>query len=158
MKKTLYYIFAIVLTLALSGCDDYLTQTPPDQLTSGNYWRNKADVESAMSSAYSQMYLMDYSSDMWTFAEVNWPVLGYRGDDVNMGNDAMNYQNWVDLYNFTYTNGNSQFTTYWTHMYTGISFCNQIIDKAGAMGEDKIAAGARDSLVAGPAFCAAITT
>ena len=152
MKKIFYYIFAMLLTLTVAGCDDYLTQTPPDQLTSKNYWRNQADVENAMSSAYSQMYLMDYSSDMWTFAEVNWPVLDYRGDDINMGKDAMNYQNWVDLYNFTYTNGNSQFTTYWDHMYTGISFCNQIIDKAGAMGEDKISAANRDALIAEARF------
>ena len=44
MNKTFYYIFAILLTLAVSGCDDYLTQTPPDQLTSKNYWRSQADV------------------------------------------------------------------------------------------------------------------
>lgn len=148
MKKTIYLFLALALTFGLTACDGYLTQTPPDQLTSRSYWRNASDVESAMASAYSQMYLMDYTSDMWTFAEVNWPVLGYRGDDVNMGNDAMNYPNWVDLYNFTYTNGNSQFTTFWNHMYTGVSFCNEIIDKAGAMGDDKISAGARDSLIA----------
>lgn len=37
MKKIFYYIFAMLLTLTVAGCDDYLTQTPPDQLTSKNY-------------------------------------------------------------------------------------------------------------------------
>ena len=52
--KALKYIAGICLALSLTSCDDYLTQTSPDKLTSDSYWRDKADVESAMSSAYSQ--------------------------------------------------------------------------------------------------------
>lgn len=148
MKKTIFCFFAFALAMSLNSCDDYLTQASPDELTSQSFWRNATDVESAMASAYSQMYLMDYTSDMWTFSEVNWPVLAYRGDDVVMGNDAMNYPNWVDLYNFTYTNGNSQFSNLWSHYYTGISFCNQIIDKTEAMTESQISSSDKSRLQA----------
>ncbi len=58
--KALKYIAGICLALSLTSCDDYLTQTSPDKLTSDSYWRDKADVESAMSSAYSQLYFAEY--------------------------------------------------------------------------------------------------
>ncbi|MCI6549829.1 MAG: RagB/SusD family nutrient uptake outer membrane protein [Prevotella sp.] len=148
MEKKIFCIFALALTMGLNSCDDYLTQASPDELTSQSFWRDAADVESALASAYSQMYLMDYTSDMWTFSEVNWPVLGYRGDDVIMGNDAMNYSDWVDLYNFTYTNGNSQFTNLWRHYYTGVSFCNQILDKTEAMTESQLSGSDKKRLQA----------
>lgn len=45
--KALKYIAGICLALSLTSCDDYLTQTSPDKLTSDSYWRDKADVESA---------------------------------------------------------------------------------------------------------------
>lgn len=65
-------------------------------------------------------------------------VEAYRQDDVDMGKDAQNYPNWVQLRNFSYNNGNSQFTIFWKLYYRGISFCNQIVDKVGAMGAAKI--------------------
>lgn len=136
--KTLKYIAGICVALSLASCNDYLTQTPPDLLTSESYWRDKADVEAAVAAAYSQLYLPEYSEDEWTFAEVKWPVEAYRQDDVDMGKDAQNYPNWVQLRNFSYNNGNSQFTIFWKLHYRGISFCNQIIDKVGTMGAEKI--------------------
>ncbi|MGI6231934.1 MAG: RagB/SusD family nutrient uptake outer membrane protein [Prevotella sp.] len=146
MKKYIFFIATLILGLA--SCDDYLTVTPPDQLTSSNYWRSKSDVESAMSAVYSQMYHASYTSDMWSFAEVKWPVEAYREDIVNMGNDAMNYPNWVDLYNFTYTNGNSQFTTWWTDYYRGINYANEVLDKMDGMSSDVLSDADRDTLSA----------
>ena len=91
--KALKYIAGICLALSLTSCDDFLTKTSPDELTSGNYWRNKSDAESGMAAVYSQMYF----GDEWSFPEVKWPVEAYRQDDVEMGSDAQNYQNWVQL-------------------------------------------------------------
>lgn len=79
MKK-IVCITAACMTLALAACDDYLTVSSPDNLTSESFWRNKNDVESALSSAYSQLYFMDYNSDEWTMSEVLWPVEAYRED------------------------------------------------------------------------------
>lgn len=146
--KALKYIAGICLALSLTSCDDYLTQTSPDQLTSSSYWRDKADVESAMASAYSQLYFAEYSGDEWDFAEVKWPVEAYRQDDVDPGTDAQNYPNWMQLRNFSYNNGNSQFTIYWKSNYRGISFCNQIIDKVNAMSDAMLDAADRKQLLA----------
>lgn len=111
--KALKYIAGIVLALSLTACDDYLTQTSPDKLTSDSYWRDKADVEAAMASAYSALYFAEYSGDRWDFSEVKWPVESFRQDDVEMGADVRNYPNWVQLYDFSYNNGNSQFSIFW---------------------------------------------
>lgn len=146
--KALKYIAGICLALSLTSCDGFLTKTSPDELTSGNYWRNKSDAESGMAAVYSQMYF----GDEWSFPEVKWPVEAYRQDDVVMGSDAQNYQNWVQLRDFTFTNGNSQFTSYWWYYYHGISFANQVMTKVGAMTDAQIDAKDRTEIVAEARF------
>ena len=101
-----------------------------------------------MAAVYSQMYF----GDEWSFPEVKWPVEAYRQDDVEMGSDAQNYQNWVQLRDFTFTNGNSQFTSYWWYYYHGISFANQVMTKVGAMTDAQIDAKDRTEIVAEARF------
>lgn len=146
MKKYIY-IAGLVGAFLCSACDDFLTVESPDQLNSENYWRNQSDVESGLAATYSQMYLMTYSGDQWSFPEVKWPVEAYREDIISMGNDAMNYPNWVELAYFTYTNGNSQFTSMWDSYYRGISFANQVIEKTGEMDESLIDPEVKTNLV-----------
>lgn len=69
-----------------------------------------------------------------------------------MGSDAQNYQNWVQLRDFTFTNGNSQFTSYWWYYYHGISFANQVMTKVGAMTDAQIDAKDRTEIVAEARF------
>lgn len=144
MKK---YIFPVVVwlgSIVLSSCDDFLTVSSPDKLTSGSFWRNESDAESGIAAAYSQL---EYYIDVWEFAEVKWPVEAYREDIIEMGNDARNYPNWVDLYNLTYTNGNSQLSSYWWNNYKGTSYANQVIEKVSLMPDVSIAAAKRAQLV-----------
>lgn len=147
MKKIAYTV-AVLMTLTLTACEDYLTLSSPDGLTSDSFWRDKTDVESALSAAYSQLYFMDYSSDRWSMSEVIWPVEAYREDIIKMGSDAMNYQNWVDLYNYTFTNGNSQVSAYWRHLYRGINFANQILEKSKKVPAAKLPDTEREQLMA----------
>lgn len=146
--KALKYIAGICLALSLTSCDDFLTKTSPDELTTLNFWRDKDDAESAMAAVYSQMY---YGSED-NFPEVKWPVEAYRQDDVEMGSDAQNYPNWIQLGDFTYTNGNSQFTSYWWYYYHGISFANQVMTKVSAMTDAQIDAKDRTEIVAEARF------
>ncbi len=122
----IFFILSVIGLFTITGCSDYLDQQSPDQPTSNNFWRNKADAESALAAAYSQL---EAATNEWTFAEIKWPVEAYREDICDLGSDALNYQNWVELSTFTYTNGNSQFTEYWKINYRGISNANQVIDK-----------------------------
>ncbi len=134
MKALKYITAGFCLALSLTSCDDYLTQTSPDQLTSDSYWRDKDDAEAGMASVYSQLYF----GDEWNFPEVKWPVEAYREDDVDMGADAQNYPNWVQLRNFSFNSGNSQFSMYWRYYYYGISFANQVLTKVGQMSDEQL--------------------
>ncbi|MDO4497163.1 MAG: RagB/SusD family nutrient uptake outer membrane protein, partial [Bacteroidales bacterium] len=130
MKKYIYTVALCMGALSIASCDDYLTVSSPDQLTSDSFWRDQADAEAGMAAAYSQL---EYYIDTWEFAEVKWPVEAYREDIIDIGNDAMNYQNWVELYNFSYTNGNSQLSAYWKNNYRGISYANQVMEKVAGI-------------------------
>ena len=123
MKKYIYTAGLLFSMFCTTSCEDYLTVESPDQLTSGSFWRNESDAQAGIAAAYSQL---EYYINTWDFAEIKWPVEAYREDIIEMGNDARNYPNWVELYNYTYTNGNSQISSYWANNYRGASFSNQI--------------------------------
>lgn len=144
MKKNIYISALILMTLFFNSCEDLLTLSSPDQLTSGSFWRGESDAQAGISAAYSQL---EYYIDIWEFAEVKWPVEAYREDIIEMGNDARNYPNWVDLYNFTNTNGNSQVSSYWWNNYKGISFANQVMEKVALIPDENIKASVRDQIV-----------
>lgn len=146
MKKVLYIAIICIAGLFCS-CNDYLTVESADQLTSDSFWRDKSDAEAGLAATYSQLYLMTYTNDMWSFPEIKWPVEAYREDVILIGSDAMNYPNWVELYNYTYTNGNSQFSTYWECYYKGISFANQVIEKTAEIPAEKLDETTRTQLI-----------
>lgn len=122
MKK-LIYIASIFFGFTLASCNDFLTVESPDQMTTDRFWRNEKDVQDALASAYAQLY----HGDSYATSEVRWPVEAYRTDLYDLGQDAINYDTWTDLYKFTYTNGNTQFSYYYQDLYRGINFANQII-------------------------------
>lgn len=144
MKTKIILPALLFMAATFTSCEDYLTLESPDKLTSSNFWRNQSDAEAGLAAAYSQL---EYYIDTWEFAEVKWPVEAFREDVVNVGADVPNYPNWMELYNFTYTNGNSQFASYWKNNYTGISFANQVIEKVGEMDGEKIDTSIRDQIV-----------
>jgi hypothetical protein len=150
MKK-IFNFFTVLGLLTLAGCnsDDFLDQESPDQLDSSTFWRNKSDAEAGLSATYA---LLEGSVDEYAFTEVKWPVEAYREDICKLGSDALNYQNWVELADFTYTNGNSQFTSYWTLNYRGISNANQVITKVGQMPSSAITDVDKNQIIAEAQF------
>lgn len=144
MKTKILLPSLLLMAASFSSCNDYLTLESPDKLTSASFWRDQNDAEAGLAAAYSQL---EYYIDTWEFAEVKWPVEAFREDVVNVGADVPNYPNWMELYNFTYTNGNSQFASYWRNNYTGISFSNQVIEKVAGMSDDKIDPTLRTQIV-----------
>lgn len=124
MKKYIYFA-ALALTLSFTSCNDFLSVESPDELTSNNFWRNESDALAGLAAAYSQLY----HGDMYATSEIRWPVEGFRTDLYNIGSDAGNYQEWVELYQFNYTNGNSAFSYYYQDLYRGINFANQVLNK-----------------------------
>ena len=134
----------LFLSMSFASCDDFLTVEDPDHLTTENFWRNESDAEATLASAYSQLY----HGDAWATSEVRWPTEAYRTDLYNMGNDAINYQTWTDLYKFTWTNGNTQFSYYYQDLYRGINFANQVLEFTPRIPEGKITDAKRNEIVA----------
>lgn len=125
MKQFKYIALALLLVGAMTSCEDFLTVSSPDELTSDSFWRDLSDAEAGLAAAYSKL---EASTDTWEFPEVLFPVEAYREDIIKPGSDAYNYPNWIELANFNYTNGNSQFTIYWRDNYYGINYSNQVIE------------------------------
>ncbi|MGL5787883.1 MAG: RagB/SusD family nutrient uptake outer membrane protein [Bacteroidales bacterium] len=144
MKKIFISIATVLSLMTLNSCEDFLTVESPDQLTSSSFWRNKADAEAGLAAAYSKL---ESSTDVWGFAEIHWPVEAYREDIIEMGKDALNYQNWTELAFFNYNNGNSQFSLYWQDSYAGISYCNQVIEKVALIPGEAISEDDRNKII-----------
>ena len=143
MKKLIYMAcFAVAATF--TSCDDFLTVSSPDQLTTGNFWRNQEDAEATLASAYAQLY----HGDSYACSEVRFPTEEFRADLYDLGTDATNYQTWTDLYKFTYTNGNTQFSYYYQDLYRGINFANQVLEYTPKIADDKITEAKRKEIIA----------
>ena len=56
---------------------------------------------------------------------------------IVIGRDASNYEDWVQLYDFTYTNANTQLSQYWSIVYTGLNYSNQVIAKVAEIDMDE---------------------
>lgn len=143
MKRIIYFA-ALALTLSFTSCNDFLSVESPDELTSDNFWRNESDAQAGLASAYSQLY----HGDMYATSEIRWPVEGYRTDLYKLGTDAGNYDEWVSLYQFNYTNGNSTFSYYYQDLYRGINFANQVLNKVPNIPEKNISEDKRHSILA----------
>ncbi len=143
MKK-LIYLVSICLAMTATSCDDFLTVSSPDEVTTGNFWKSESEIQATMASVYAQLY----HGDAWATSEVRYPVEEYRSDLFYPGEDAINYQNWTDIYKFTYTNGNTQFSYYYKDLYRGINFANQILEYAPQVPEGNISEEKRAELIA----------
>lgn len=122
MKKIIS-MASILLAMTFTSCEDFLTVSSPDQLTTDRFWRDEKDVQAGLASAYAQLY----HGDAYATSEVRWPTEAYRTDLYLLGQDAINYDTWTDLYKFTYTNGNTQFSYYYQDLCRGINFANQVL-------------------------------
>ena len=143
MKKYIY-IAALAFTTLFSACDDFLSVESPDQLTSDKFWRDEADALSGLSAAYSQL---EYSISSWQMSEVKFPVESFREDILKVGHDVYNWAYMLEYYNFTFNQGSSQISLYWSNNYKGANYANQVITKVPEVPEGKITEDMRQQIL-----------
>lgn len=143
MKKFIY-LAILCLAMSFASCDDFLTVSSPDKMTTDKFWRNQSDAEATLASSYAQLY----HGDGYATSEVRWPVEAFRTDLYLFGTDAVGYQTWIDIYNFNYTNGNTQFSYYYQDLYRGINFANQVLEFTPTIPEAGITESKRSELMA----------
>jgi hypothetical protein len=147
--KRVKYIIPILVLFMMSSCEDILDQKSPDKLTSETFWRNKTDAEAGIAATYA---MLECAVVDWQYCEIKYPVEAYREDIIKYGGDIGNYPTWLELHDFTYTNGNPDFYNYWKLTYTGISRANQAIDKIGKIPAGSITEEDRKQLIAEARF------
>lgn len=134
MKKNwLSYMFAsVLLSGTLASCSDsFLNLKDPNHFTNDNFWRDKADAESALAAAYSPI---KYQMNGYFGAFDGWLNMNSRGDDMftvlneEAGMwDIANFQN-------SATTGNDPYGA----LYTGIQRANIILRYLDQVPADKI--------------------
>ena len=149
MKKSILYIITLACSLTWS-CDnnEFLSLKDPDNLTSDNYWRNQEDAEAGLVTAYA--ILSGYG--FWEKTEVEAVINSFRDDVIIAGPDSRNYPDWMQISNFSYSDGNTRLNEYWKNQYKGIFRANQVIEKVGAMTKEQISESAKNRIVGEATF------
>lgn len=123
MKKNwLSYMFvSALLSGALTSCSEsFLDLKDPNHFTNDNFWRDKADAESALAAAYSPI---KYQMNGYYGAFDGWLNLNSRGDDIfTILNEEASMWDIANFQNST-TTGNDPFGA----LYTGIQRANIVL-------------------------------
>ena len=152
MKKIYNIFIASFLFLGFAACDDddFLKQESPDQLTSSSFWRNTEDAKSGLTAAYSAL---EARSNFWDGWQEGRPVIEYfRSDYALPGPDALNYAHWLQIFDFTYTNGHTFVNVLWSTNYEGLNYANQVITKVGEMTPEQISDSDKKQIVGEATF------
>lgn len=118
---------AFLLFGGLASCDDFLTVLPTDQITEEDFWKDKNDVSNARAGAYRQMVGTDCLSKVLIWGE-------FRSDNLTL-ND-MSKTSVLYLQDGILRPTESMFD--WTAFYTGINYCNKVLEKGQDMVDDNV--------------------
>ncbi len=114
----------LVSAMGISSCEDYLTVLPTDRITEEDFWKSKSDLDNVRAAAYRQL-----ESDAVIERFVYWGEL--RSDNFTF-NDMTNQDvQYVQKGILMPTNGKFD----WSPLYTGINYCNLVLDKGEKMTE-----------------------
>jgi len=114
---------ATLLLLPVQGCTD-LSENPPSLITSGNFFRNEAEVLAGLAGVYAQLRSTAPEGGIYDANEVSTDeiVVPIRGQDWIDGGQ------WIDLHNQTWTPGSAGarafFNGAWNSAYTGVARAN----------------------------------
>lgn len=122
----------MLMSGGLTSCEDFLTIVPSNQLPEESFWQDKSDLEGVLAGAYQQLTTCATSSA--PFSGVNTKIL-YWGE-VRSDNFEQNDMTRTDI---TYMQDAvlqpTQSIFDWSEFYTGINYCNLILEQGEKMTE-----------------------
>ncbi len=123
MKKNWlsYMLVSALLSGALTSCSDsFLDLKDPNHFTNENFWKDKADAESALAAAYSPI---KYQMNGYYGAFDGWLNLNSRGDDIFtiLNEEASMWD--IATFQNSATTGNDPYGA----LYTGIQRANIVL-------------------------------
>lgn len=112
----------VVMSGALTSCNDFLTILPTDQIPEESFWQDKNDLDGVLAGAYEKL-----SQSSLTGRIIQWGEI--RSDNLAQNDMAQTDITLVQSAILQPTN--SIFD--WSGFYTGINYCNQVLEKGLAM-------------------------
>lgn len=120
---------AVLVIIAFSSCEDWLTIYPQDRIVEENFWTDKRDLEGVRYAAYKQMASCMWNVTVWgdLRADVYYPSKGTVNSTGLRNNFKKIIRGDIDTTN-TYFD--------WSGLYTTINYCNKVLQH-GAEVEEK---------------------
>ena len=121
----LFLAGGLILTAGITSCDDYLTVLPTDQITEEDFWNDKNDLNNVRAAAYAKMVSGDVTNRMFVWGEV-------RSDNLRLNDLSNTSMQYIMEGVLQPTEGLFS----WEHFYTGINYCNKVLEYGAAMASD----------------------
>lgn len=112
----------VLMSGSLASCDDFLTVLPTNQLPEESFWQDKSDLEGVRAGAYNQLSSFDVTSRILYWGEV-------RSDDFEQNDMTQTGITYVQDGVLQPSNGIFS----WGAFYTGINYCNLILEQGDKM-------------------------
>lgn len=131
-KKSLYTLLLSAGTFLSAGlfssCEDFLTIYPTDKISEEDFWKDKNDLENVRSAVYKQMV----NSGNVTSKILVWGEC--RSDNFTL--NKMDETAYLHLTSAILMPTESMFD--WAPFYTGINYCNKVLENGQLMIESKV--------------------
>lgn len=119
--QILLVAMAVAASVALMGCDSFLSRTPSNAISSAEFFQNEDQVEQAVLGVYAK--LQDMYRDQWRFTEQRSDNTTTMWNDENRGP----HPTWI-IEEWTMTPSNIELEPYWGDIYEGIQRANTVIN------------------------------
>ena len=116
-----YCLAALLGLLFTTSCSDFLDLTPISEASSGNYYKNASDIESALSGCYSAL------QDNELYGERLNAMTELRSDNIEDINPGGSGGIFYFIDKFTVTSGNDVIRSVWKGLYNQIYRCNNVL-------------------------------
>lgn len=123
MMKTKILLMFILSLFAFTGCEDFLNQQPVSQISDKDFYKNQADMETAIVGAYDR--LQDVYQREFALTEM-------RSDNAG---SQKHEGNWAELEYLNVGVSNIHVYTYWTAAYAAIHVANTVLEHSGVIND-----------------------
>lgn len=124
MKK-LYILLSLALSVAFSGCADFLEEDVRGTQNLNNYFQTEDEAESYVNGCYQAL-----TYDGWWQVYKFYNLVDMCTDDCWMGNTSQDQGDYISLAHYQGTGqSNGAIENFWQYRYRGILRCNVAIDK-----------------------------
>ena len=119
MKKIHIIMIAIAAVISAS-CSDFLNESDPNSITSGNFYENEADITNVLNSAYASLKLSYYFVNSYHFTDVRSNLTLCLDSGARGGA-------YFQFYNFTLNEENEFLLSRYQNIYKSIGYADKLI-------------------------------